>query len=371
MSAGAVLASVRPSTQPLVVNPYVRITYCGNNEVLVKHGSRSRFSQVIRDEGRTKLLGRVLRGLRQPGSLADLVKGEMVREPETADAQRLLDYLVEQRILIPPTDYLPHVYFAMQYGGEGVEALRTRTVGMLGTGSLGSRIARELGRMQVKELVLLDARRAEAHDRAYFDLPSGVLQPDAPYAGMTQKALEADGFQAVRTVEGALEDPKALTDVFDQCDFVLLALEWASPTILHEANQVALTMGKPWMSVYVDGSEALIGPLYVPGETICYNEFEIQNEAAVSLHDDFLLHKETLVNDPGGVHLVHPAFLSVISGWAATAALSFLCSGKTYVVGRCVRIDFERFAVDYQDILRLPRCPACAPQRPGYRHTFL
>jgi thiazole/oxazole-forming peptide maturase SagC family component len=371
MSAGAVLASVQPSTQRLVINPYVRVTYCGNNEVLVKHGSRSRFSQVIRDEGRTKLLGRVLRGLRRPGSLADLVKSEQVREAETADADRLVEYLVEQHILIPPDEYLPHVYFAMQYGGEGVDALRNRTVGMLGTGSLGSRIARELGRMQVKELVLLDARPAETHDRAYFDLPASAMQAGGPYAAMTQKALEADGYPAARIVEGALEDPKALTDVFDQCDFVVVALEWASPTVLHEANQVALAMGKPWMSVYVDGSEALIGPLYVPGETICYNEFEIQNEAAVSLHDDFLLHKETLVADTGSAHLVHPAFLSVISGWAATAALSFLCSGKTYVVGRCVRIDFERFAVDYQDILRLPRCPACAPQRPGYRHTFL
>jgi bacteriocin biosynthesis cyclodehydratase domain-containing protein len=356
-----------------VLNPYLTVTHCGSNELLIKHGRRSRFSRVLRDEGGTKLLGRLLRHLNEPLSLSDLEQRRIVRESEREDASKLVDFLVKEQILIPPQRYLPHVYLGMQFGGEGVEQLGARTVGFLGSGFLGSRIARELSRLRVKRLVLLDDRRAAPADRDYFDIAPDLVEAQAPYVAIVQKALSThDGGSEVEVIEGGLGDKKALTRLFESSDFVVAALEFFSPAAFHEANEVALTVGKPWISVYVDGSEALIGPIYVPGETLCYNEFEIQNEASSRLQADYLIYKETLASARlDAPHLVLPPFLSVVSGWATTAALSFLTSGQSFVVGRCVRVDFERFAVDYQDVLRLPRCPACAAQRPAYRHTLL
>ena len=356
-----------------VLNPYLTVTHCGSNELLIKHGRRSRFSRVLRDEGRTKLLGRLLRHMTEPLSLTDLEERRVVRESEHEDASKLVDFLAKERILIPPQQYLPHVYLGMQFGGEAVGQLASRTVGFLGSGFLGSRIARELARLRIKGVVLMDERRASPPDRDYFDLAPDLVVPDAPYVSIVQRALSApDGGSTVEVIEGALTDPKALTRLFESSDFVVAALEFFSPAALHAANEVALTVGKPWMTVYVDGSEALVGPIYVPGETLCYNEFEIQNEASSRLQADYLIYKETLdASRLDAPHLVLPPFLSVVSGWAATAALSFLSAGQSFVVGRCVRVDFERFAVDYQDVLRLPRCPACAAQRPAYRHTLL
>ena len=51
-----------------MINPYVRVIQCGNNEVLVKHGSRSRFSELIRDDAKSGLLARILRALSKPVS---------------------------------------------------------------------------------------------------------------------------------------------------------------------------------------------------------------------------------------------------------------------------------------------------------------
>jgi bacteriocin biosynthesis cyclodehydratase domain-containing protein len=355
-----------------IVNPYLTVTHCGGNEILIKHGRRSRFSRVLRDEGRTNLLGRLLRNMTTPLSLADLEERRVLREGEREDAAKLLEFLVHEEILVPPTRYLPHVYLAMQFGGEAVEQLASKTVGLLGAGFLGSRIARELVRLKVKGLALLDERQASAEDGPYFDLDARWIEAGKGYPAILERALAADDGPSLRSIDGGACEPAALTRLFEQSDFVVAALESFSPSVLHAANQVALAVGKPWMSVYVDGSEAVIGPLYVPGETLCYNEFEIQNEASCRLQGDYLIHKESLqAGRLEARHLVLPPFLSVIGGWATTAALSFLTSGQSFVVGRAVRLDFERFGVDYQDVLRLPRCPACASQRAPYRHTLL
>jgi bacteriocin biosynthesis cyclodehydratase domain-containing protein len=127
------------------------------------------------------------------------------------------------------------------------------------------------------------------------------------------------------------------------------------------------------VSLYTDGSEALVGPLYVPGETCCYNEFEIQHEATlVGMKDNYLLYKEALSEGRlDGSHLALPPYLNAAAALAATGVLRFLLSGKSFLVGRCTRLDFERMSVDYEEVMRLPRCPACSPRRPGHRHLFM
>ncbi len=36
-----------------ILNPYLHVIRCSANEFVVRHGGRSRFSQIIRDDGRT------------------------------------------------------------------------------------------------------------------------------------------------------------------------------------------------------------------------------------------------------------------------------------------------------------------------------
>src|SRR4029453_7651359 len=144
-------------------------------------------------------------------SLTDLEQRRIVREAEREDASKLVDFLVKEQILMPPQRYLPHVYLGMQCGGEGVEQLGARTVGFLGSGFLGSRIARELARLRVKRLVLLDDRRAAPADRDYFDFAPELGEAQAPYVAIVQKALSThDGGSEVEVIEGGLGDKKAL-----------------------------------------------------------------------------------------------------------------------------------------------------------------
>ncbi len=363
--------------RPLVLNPHLRVVQCGNDELLVKHGFRSRFSTLLRDDGRTGLLAVVLRAFREPSTLADLERSGAVSSSRVTDATSLLEQLVSQKVLIRPADYLPRVYLSMRFGDAGAAALEPACIGIVGCGPLGSRMAQELARMRVDRLVLLDDRAARRDDAAYFDCATRLVEPGAAFVQITARALQEIGYTRASPAHAPLHDDNALTRYFEQCGLVLVALERYSPSVLHAANRAALDTGRPWMSVYFDGSEAVIGPIYAPGETACYNEFEIQNEACIARQDDYHVYKDSLtppaapaddrrVPDP-----VLPPFLAIASGWATAAALPFVAGVKSFLLERAVRIDFERLEIDYQDILRLPRCPACSPTRPAYRHTFL
>lgn len=363
--------------RPLVVNPHLRVVQCGNDELLVKHGFRSRFSTLLRDDGRTGILSVVLRAFRKPSTLAELERSEVISPSRRTDAASLVEQLVSQKVLIDPTDHLPKVYLSMRFGEAGIAALEPAAIGIVGCGHLGSRIAQELAKIRVERMVLLDDRVTCREDATYFDCANRFTKPGTAFVQVTAQALDDIGYTNASPVLGPLHDEAGLTAIFEQCGFVLVALERFSPTVLHAANRAAIAAGRPWMSVYFDGSEAAIGPLYVPGDTACYNEFEIQNEACIARQDDYHVYKESLTPPDASTEVarvpdpVLPPFLAVASGWATIGLLQFLFEGKSFLLERAVHVDFERVTIDCQNILRLPRCPACTPGRPGYRHTFL
>lgn len=282
-----------------MINPNIRVTRCSGDEILVKHGTRSHFSQILRDDGRTRLLGRIFRHLVAPHSLQDLRARDVIRESEMDDAAGLIRYLADEQILISPDESVQHLYLAKDFGRSGVERLRGVSVGILGSGFLGSRVARELNRLSVRELVLMDHRTVRSNDALYFDMETDGDVP-LSYPDVVRRALATPEGVPVACMEAAPDDPEALDRLFARADFVVGSFESFSPSALHAANRAALSAGKPWMSVYTDGGEALVGPIYVPGQTPCYNEFEVQNEANLTIPEDYLVYKETLLHEETG-----------------------------------------------------------------------
>lgn len=355
----------------LMINPHVKIIHSSDSEILIKHGSRSRFSQVIKDEGRTKLLGKILRRLQEPKSLNHLTMESVITSDELHDAENLIVYLLEQQVLIEEESYLPHIYLSMQFGKQA-GSIASRIVGIVGSGYIGSRIARELARVSVKEILVLDDRQYQTSDQSYFDIPQNLLDVGKTYADLVKEDLDLQGYSNVQTITESIDNQKALNELFEKVDFVVVGLEFFSPRVFHAVNEVANDYQKPWITAYVDGSEAFIGPIYIPGETCCYNEYEIQHEALIGLKEDYLIYKESMLEeDLHTPHLVLPPYASLINGWTMTAILPFLTTAQSFAVGRSIRIDLERVSVDYEEILKLPRCPACGPKRPGYRHMYL
>jgi bacteriocin biosynthesis cyclodehydratase domain-containing protein len=302
--------------EPLLLNPHLKIVPCGKDEVLVKHGTRSPYSEVLQDEARTGVLGRVVTALATPASLADLLERGVLTPDDVPLARELAEDLLDRRVLVKPSSDLTRLYLETIFARRSPsERLAEATIGVIGGGALAARIASELTDFAPKGVV---------HD-----------------------------------------------DVWAQSDFVVLASETYSPALLHAANEQAIEHATPWMSVYFDGSEAVVGPTYVLGETCCYHEFETQAQASLRYGGEHVVYKEFLRDLDHDEGFVLPAYAMIAAGWAVTSALRFLLEGTTFTVGRALHINFETLSVDVQDVLKLPRCPACGGERPAYRNLFL
>ncbi len=356
-----------------VLNPSLKFIFCGEDEILVLHGMRSKFNQTIRDEGRTHLLGRVLRRLVSPASLQDLQEQKVIEEEELEDAEELLTTLSSKRFISPANESTIASYLNAVVGGNQV--FDNICIGIVGGGYLGSRVAEELAKIGVGQMQILDDRRVEnvAVDKAQFNLPPIYIEKGRPYVGCLKSHLSDLGYDRLKAIKEPYHNQDALENLFSASNFVVATSEVFSSHFFHTVDITALAAEKRWMSAFIDGSEACIGPIYIPGETCCYNEFEIQSEATLSIqHSEYYTYKEEMSKNGLYSHqFAFPPYASIAAGFVACTISSFLLSGKSSLIGRCFRINFEKPYVDYEEVLKLPRSPASVDMRNGYRHMFL
>jgi bacteriocin biosynthesis cyclodehydratase domain-containing protein len=362
--------------QRLVLNPYVTVVRYTDDEVLYRHGSRSGYSRVLRDEGRRRVLGPVLAAFREPCSRAD-ARQRVAGGPDgaagvdTAVAE-VTDRLVDDGVLVPEQSSRFATYLRMRTGQQPA-GLATATVGLVGVGGIGGQIGQQLAALGVGEIIGLDDRPVAPGDQPLLRGTIGNAgKVGAPVTAAFAAAAAASGFDSVSVRDGSVDDDAVLVDLLEEVDLLVVALESFPPSLLHRVNEAAITTEKPWLPVHADGSEVVIGPLVVPGRSPCYNEYEIQHESSRVLRTEYLLYKEELAGRPllAAPQLL-PPYAGIAASWAVTGALPYLLDGASFLVGRVVRVDFERLEVINERVLRLPRCPACAGLRPDYRHPFL
>lgn len=346
-TTGTLHPAAPPRMQRFMVNPFVTVIHYGADEILVKHGSRSRQSRVIRDAAKTGLLGGVLRAIAfSPASVDDLV-GRGVLEPAQAETGRAcVDELVRQGIVIPEDENPSSSYMRLLFPGGDQEIVSTRDVAIVGSGSLSMLVACYVASLQPRSLHLL----SDVGD----DVPDVRSHPDA----------------LVHFADGTPDDVAEIERAFDGRDLVVAPLGRYSPWLLHTLNETALRTGVPWIAGYMDGSMGVVGPHCVPGRTPCYSEFEMQFESTISMAREHIVYKEHVLNGAAGTQTFGP-HIGAVAGWMASAVLPALVTGRSPVTGRAVVLDFERLMIDQVEVLKAPRCPACGVLRSPYRHPFL
>jgi hypothetical protein len=301
----------------IILNPAVRVIICGDDELLVLHGLRSQFRRTIKDSGRSGLLGPVVRALRSPHTPQSLTKalGDGV---DLKDLDNLVRYLLDEGVAVPEQEVPSRSYAKLVLRANGTPP---RPIAVVGEGRLYERVLEEFERVPG-----VDA--------------GAVSQDDA---------------------RGAMEAGKLVVALADTL----------APSLFHELDQASLTLGAPWMSAFMDGSEGFLGPLYVPGDSCNYNDFAIQVEAGLALAPgDYPLYEEDVAKSPEPRYTL-PPHVSALAALVAGAAITFSATGKSHLLGRCVRYDFERLRVDYEEVLRIPRTPTRMVTTNGYRHVYM
>jgi bacteriocin biosynthesis cyclodehydratase domain-containing protein len=122
-------------------------------------------------------------------------------------------------------------------------------------------------------------------------------------------------------------------------------------------NRRALLEGFRWLQVLpYDGAFAAIGPLYLPGESCCYECYRRRRAANVAYPREFWALERAAV-----ARAEAPNAVAAAAGIAATLALRWLVLEDPFAAGVLATLELgETLRVETHTVYRLPRCAACS-----------
>ena len=293
----------------LVLNPSVQIIRSTDDEVVVRFGSRGRSSQRINDGKRRGVLSDVVFAFAGGAPSSDVVAAH------GPAAQDIVDDLRSRGILLAEADQR----FGFLTAGYGSSEVSVSSLAVVGEGALTQHCARFL---------------------------SDAL------AGRVEVARVP-----------------ALAPQDEPAEFLVCVADAPSLGFFYDVNEYALTHGVAWHGGYLDGPELVAGPLFRPGVTGCYHDFDVMDEAGRSMKIDHLFMK---LNGGPAEPAAVPEFVGALAAsYITSSVLQELLGVGSHLEGFFLRIDLDRLEVIRQKLTRLARCPACALERPNLRHPFL
>jgi bacteriocin biosynthesis cyclodehydratase domain-containing protein len=126
---------------------------------------------------------------------------------------------------------------------------------------------------------------------------------------------------------------------------------------LTEWNRRALEAGLAWLLVLpYDGRYAALGPVFLSGETSCFECLRIRRASAVHLREEL-----RVLDGVPAAHPASPAFTQVVAGLGASLALRWLVEQDRSLPGTLYALEFgAEIRLLPHRVLRVPRCPACS-----------
>lgn len=350
-----------------MINPYLKFIQINSNEVLIKHSGKSIYSKLLEDESKKGIIGKVFAGFRTNISINEFITQEKIENSDDKkEVAEFVKYCIDNNIIIKSNEDPVYSYYRLIMDKK-VENIGDLVIGILGVGILGSRVLKNLSTLGVSKFIILDDRIVENDtiELKFFEYDS--LQKKQKYVELvaqnSKAVIESFDNYELNTIE----------EMVEKCDFLICAQDTLKSMLFHRVNLVCIEKNKPWAIAYIDGSECCAGPIFIPGETCCYNEFEIQNDAALpdAMRRDYSIYREYIDEKKNGDNfLILPPYADILSGMLSTEIFKFLSDCKTSLLNACIKMDFEIMDFDLVTILRLPRCPACE-KHDGFKNMFL
>ncbi len=354
---------------PLTVAGGLDVVILNENEVLIQHGTRSRPSELLRDTELRGFLGPLMaRLVESPATAEDL--RQLGQPAHQTDVQQMLDDLLAVGILAPAAEDLLSAYLRYSFGAA--TPLVGRSAVLVGAGPLGARIGAGLLQHGLGSLTVLDSRQTDEVWNRFA--PLGVqANGAAPAAQALVAALGTNGGprERVRVCEVGFDDLDGLEREIGRHDLLVAAFERPHLRLLHLINRVCLQLEKPWLLAQIDGSFGIAGPLFSPPDTACYNCFRTLLDTTVPSKDMAERYRRHLANgrDPSFFPGL-PAHCDLVAGYTTLGAVHFLARRTSFLLGRALMLDFGVMGLDLEDVLRLPRCPACSRSAPALEPPF-
>jgi thiazole/oxazole-forming peptide maturase SagC family component len=354
------------------LHPAYHLAVIDPNKVIVRTGVWSGQSMVFRDAKETGILAAVMTAL-DGTHVTEAILNEYHEHREsvaelltTLLAKSIIDAVPDASAASVPETLAASLNFLSMISRQPADVtsgrLREAHVAVFGTGALGSRLAAQLAQSGIGALTLADARAVTA-----TDLQTSMLFP-AAHDGVNR----ADSLAKVLNSRFPATAVRSISDVstetarqiMAEATLAVAAFDTPDPSLYHMLNKVALAARKPWSLVTLDAMTGLIGPMIVPFESPCYACYEMRLESNLLAYDPYVAAKNAVLAHTGGF-IGLSGMADMLAGLAGYDAIRFVTTGYSLVTGKLLRFDFQNAGVETNDILKLPRCPACGKAARG------
>lgn len=185
-------------------------------------------------------------------------------------------------------------------------------------------------------------------------------------------------------------EPRAALEALQSCSVAVLATEDLDPSGMHCAlteaglrpgpqeashlwlvlckdyqleeleaiNKAALKSTTPWMLLRVNGPQLWLGPLFIPGETGCWQCLQIRFQHHRPAHY-FVTAKKENSSPPLTARGYLAPTRSTVYQMAAVAAATYLAGAPASLAGKVLSIDWMSYTTQIHQLLPHPLCPAC------------
>jgi bacteriocin biosynthesis cyclodehydratase domain-containing protein len=306
--------------------------------VELRHGTWNAVSFTLADDSGSGALLRIMNRLDGQLSPAEIAAAEGVPE---ADVEGLIDQLARIGVVEEGSGhaldyYLDHVIPNLApYGERG----QTRFSGIV---LLGDRcITEEIERV---------LRAGGAADFA-------VAHADAQLTAALERGARTwaqDGIAFAEEVE-----------TFDSWRDRLVVFGGATlnPLQLQALNRISLEYRFPWIQAVADGPFLLVGPTFLPWRSACYSCLDARVGMNLREGGSYQRYKRALAEGHASAVTapLDAVLSSMLAAHTAFEALNFVLTGASFTVGKLLAIYLPTLEFTFNEVLRLPGCPACGP----------
>ncbi len=315
------------------VPEHIVIVPHGNNIVEFRKGTWHARSIILTDESDSGSLYRICAALDGTRTIHDVAK--LTKTPANSVAD-VVDTLTDLQLVVM----------------DPIGLLRLGTVALLGAES--SRL-----RLRFKDVLVIG-------DREISDSVIEAISPALGELGVAVSSVSTELIDACRvagTTYDALEREKSLLGSDWMRDrFVVYCNSHVDPITCKGLNLCFMHHHTPWLYAAVDGPFVLIGPLFVPGDTSCFECFETR--IAMNLRDNksYVEYKQALASGlavRSGTSPIIRLLYRLLASHTAIEAFNFAFSGRSTLIDKMLAIHIPSMEFSYHEVLRMPYCSAC------------
>lgn len=240
-------------------------------------------AQVI--EEAPDYLGNTLKYFSEPRTLEDsynfIINHSNLSEIE---ARNLVNELIESEIITSKQfdsddRYSRHslYYDLIDAPKNSQEILKSKTVGLVGMGGIGSNVAMVLAGAGVGKLIFSDGDTIELSNltRQFLYQEEHVNNYKVEQAAKQLSLINSE-IELVPVVE-SISDVTIFDKHFSECDIIILSAD--SPTEIHEwINLAAIKYGFAYSNAGYIESFGVVGPMVIPGKTACYECYKNEGD---------------------------------------------------------------------------------------------